>query len=262
MELDVRRCEYCGAPLSSEFYFCQNCSRPYTKVEFVLPKVSTPYLSDRARVEMLAPGALKIFWLYLGVLLGIAILGIALFGMESASTSFSVFASLAFAAVTLVVTVWHFDTLKPQLLTTGLGHPASWLGLPLLFGCLLVNYFYHVLFLNAIGLGEMAQEEPSYTEIFAGYGSAVFFVAVLPAITEEIACRGLIQHWLQQALPPARAIAFAAFLFAISHFSAFSLPYLFLIGLLLGWLKWKTGSLFPSIGVHFLHNWAVITWME
>ena len=262
MELDVRRCEYCGAALSSQFYFCQNCSQPYTKVEFVLPKVSAPYLSDRARIEMLAPGALKIFWLYLGVLLGITIVGVLIFGMEAASTSFAVFSTLAFAAVTLVLAVLYFDTLKPQLSTTGLGNAATWLALPLLVGCLMVNYVYHVLFVNAIGLGELAQEQQTYTEIFAGYGSAVFFVAVLPAIAEEIADRGLIQHWLQQALPPARAIAFAAFLFAITHFSVFSLPYLFLVGLLLGWLKWKTGSLFPSIAVHFLHNWAVITWMD
>ena len=41
----------------------------------------------------------------------------------------------------------------------------------------------------------------------------------------------------------------------------FSFPYLFAAGWLLGWMKWKTGSLFPSMVVHFLHNFAVIPWM-
>ena len=49
-----------------------------------------------------------------------------------------------------------------------------------------------------------------------------------------------------------------SFLFAAMHFSIASLPYLFLVGMLLGWVKWKTGSLYPSMLIHFLHNLIVI----
>jgi membrane protease YdiL (CAAX protease family) len=52
--------------------------------------------------------------------------------------------------------------------------------------------------------------------------------------------------------------AFASFLFAAMHFSIVSFPYLFLVGALLGWTKWKTGSLYPSMLIHFLHNFIVI----
>ena len=31
-----------------------------------------------------------------------------------------------------------------------------------------------------------------------------------------------------------------------------------LAGNLLGWVKWKTGSLYPSILLHFLHNLIVL----
>ena len=58
--------------------------------------------------------------------------------------------------------------------------------------------------------------------------------------------------------PPAGTEWFAAALFAVLHFSLLSLPYLFMVGLLLGWAKWKTGSLYPSILVHFLHNLIVL----
>ncbi len=50
MELDVRRCDYCGSPLNPRIYFCGNCSQPYTEVEFVLPKVAAPYLSENLEV--------------------------------------------------------------------------------------------------------------------------------------------------------------------------------------------------------------------
>ena len=119
MELDARRCEYCGAPLSAAYYFCRNCSQPYTKVEFVLPKVSVPYLSDGARVNQIAPGALRIFWLYVSVILGTGIIGAAIFGLESSSYSFELFASFIFGIVTLGLAIYHFDTLKPSSSSSG-----------------------------------------------------------------------------------------------------------------------------------------------
>jgi membrane protease YdiL (CAAX protease family) len=50
----------------------------------------------------------------------------------------------------------------------------------------------------------------------------------------------------------------ASALFAGMHFSVISFPYLFLVGMLLGWTKWKTQSLYPSMLIHFLHNLIVI----
>jgi membrane protease YdiL (CAAX protease family) len=39
-----------------------------------------------------------------------------------------------------------------------------------------------------------------------------------------------------------------------------SAPYLALAGALFGWLKWKTGSLYPAMAAHFAHNFIVIHW--
>ncbi len=261
MDLDVGSCEYCGSPLNRSIYFCANCSQPYSKVEFVLPKVAAPYLSDGTKVQLLAPGALRVFWIYISVILGIGIIGGAIFGFGSNSYSFQVFASFIFGVVTLGLAIFHFEILKPQLKRFGFFNLSAWLGFPMLGVLLLINYGVHVKFIEWLGISELLEIEDSYIDIFRSYGAAVFFVAVLPAVTEEIADRGLIQEWLQKALSPWKAIIFTAFLFGISHFTIFSLPYLFSVGLLLGWLKWKTGSLYPSILIHFLHNWAVITWM-
>ena len=60
------------------------------------------------------------------------------------------------------------------------------------------------------------------------------------------------------AIAPTRAIVLASALFMAMHLSVLSAPYLFALGLLLGWTKWKTGSLYPSMLVHFLHNLIVL----
>ena len=88
----------------------------------------------------------------------------------------------------------------------------------------------------------------------------VFSIAIFPAITEEIAFRGLVQHWLHVAVAPWTAIALASALFAAMHFSIISAPYLFLVGGVLGWARWRTGSLYPSMVAHFLHNFAVLAY--
>ena len=85
-------------------------------------------------------------------------------------------------------------------------------------------------------------------------------IAVFPAVTEEIAFRGLVQHWLHVAVAPWTAIALASALFAAMHFSIVSAPYLFLVGGVLGWARWRTGSLYPSMVAHFVHNLAVLAY--
>ena len=47
-------------------------------------------------------------------------------------------------------------------------------------------------------------------------------------------------------------------LFAIIHVQWLSLPYLFLLGLVLGVLRHRSGSLLPGMVLHFLHNAAVV----
>lgn len=39
-----------------------------------------------------------------------------------------------------------------------------------------------------------------------------------------------------------------------------AIPYLFGFGVTLGWVKWKTGSLYPPMLIHLLHNWVVVQW--
>ena len=50
----------------------------------------------------------------------------------------------------------------------------------------------------------------------------------------------------------------AAALFAIIHQSVVSMPVLFVVGLYLGWLRHRSGSLLPCVLAHFGHNFAIV----
>ena len=60
------------------------------------------------------------------------------------------------------------------------------------------------------------------------------------------------------ALTPFKAMVLASALFVTLHFSILSAPYLFALAMLLGWTKYKTGSLYPAMLIHFLHNYVVL----
>jgi uncharacterized protein len=102
----------------------------------------------------------------------------------------------------------------------------------------------------------------NYTNAFVaegfGFWLPVLIVAVQPAIFEELAFRGSIQSSLQGVLKPRDAIVVTAMMFAILHVSVPSLPHLFALGLVLGWLRHASGSLYPAMLMHFSHNFLVL----
>ncbi len=51
-------------------------------------------------------------------------------------------------------------------------------------------------------------------------------------------------------------IALSALIFAIVHLNPAQMPHAFLIGLLLGWLYMRTGSIVPGVAYHWANNTA------
>jgi membrane protease YdiL (CAAX protease family) len=93
-----------------------------------------------------------------------------------------------------------------------------------------------------------------------GYGYA-FLVAVMalqPAVVEELAFRGVIQSGLERIGGATTALVWSAAMFAFIHLSLPSFPHLFLMGLAAGWLRRRTGSLYPCMLLHFTHNFLCI----
>jgi uncharacterized protein len=80
-------------------------------------------------------------------------------------------------------------------------------------------------------------------------------VALLPGIGEELLFRGVVQQQLQRRLQqPWMAILLTAIIFSAIHlqFEGF-LPRM-LLGVLLGWMYWRTGNFWVPAIAHFFNN--------
>jgi membrane protease YdiL (CAAX protease family) len=97
-----------------------------------------------------------------------------------------------------------------------------------------------------------------------GWDGVLVMIALMPAVFEEIAFRGVVQQALRPALSVREAIIVQALLFAILHLSAWSIPHLAVMGLTLGFLRARSGSLLPGMVVHFTHNGLCVlaAWMN
>lgn len=131
------------------------------------------------------------------------------------------------------------------------------LGIGFLAPLLVVNFAYHKSLIELFGVQEIKLIEPFITAGY-GFGTIVFAACLMPAIWEEIAFRGLIQTGLNKKFRKWETIFITSALFAVIHITVFSWPYLFLLGVMLGFLRMKTQSLWPVMAVHFLHNFVVI----
>jgi len=81
-------------------------------------------------------------------------------------------------------------------------------------------------------------------------------IGLLAPFSEELVFRGAILKNLLSSprLSTWSAIAISALLFALIHMNPAQMPHAFLIGLLLGWMYWRTGSILPGIAFHWVNN--------
>jgi sodium transport system permease protein len=88
--------------------------------------------------------------------------------------------------------------------------------------------------------------------------ASLFLFAATPAICEEVFFRGLILRGLLTRMPPATAIALCAAMFGIYHVDVYRLVPTTLLGGMLGFIAWRSGSLGPAILAHFLNNAVLV----
>ena len=83
----------------------------------------------------------------------------------------------------------------------------------------------------------------------------VLSIALLGPILEELLFRGAIQDTLQCMTPrPWVAIVGASLIFGVVHMNPAQIPFAFFLGMVFGWLRYRTGSLLPGIVGHVLNN--------
>ena len=80
-------------------------------------------------------------------------------------------------------------------------------------------------------------------------------VGLLAPLAEELVFRGaILRALLRWCSKPWVGIAISALLFALIHANPAQMPHAFLIGLLLGWLYYRTGSVVPGVVYHWVNN--------
>ncbi len=82
----------------------------------------------------------------------------------------------------------------------------------------------------------------------------VLAIALLAPIAEELVFRGVLWRLLEDLGPPWVQWLVTSALFAAYHGSVAYAVALLPIALLLGWLRWKTGSVWPSLVAHATNN--------
>ncbi len=82
--------------------------------------------------------------------------------------------------------------------------------------------------------------------------------ALVPAICDELAFRGVVLRGLQHSFRPRNAVFLSAFFFALFHMNVFLFIPTFVLGVILGLLTLRSRSLLPAILFHLLHNGVLI----
>lgn len=88
-----------------------------------------------------------------------------------------------------------------------------------------------------------------------GFLANVIIIALIPAIGEELVFRGLLQRQLLRWLRnPWAAIILAGAIFSFIHLQFEGFLSRWALGIVLGWLYWRSGNIWVSIVAHFFNN--------
>lgn len=134
---------------------------------------------------------------------------------------------------------------------------ASWTEVPIKTILLSIPFIITTMF--TFNIASEFIELPNLMEnTFIGMSRNIFgilAIAIMAPLVEELLFRGAIEgHLLQTGKTPKMAIFLSALIFGIIHVNPAQVPFAFCIGLVFGWLYYRTGSVIPGMIGHFLNN--------
>ena len=198
-----------------------------------------------------------------GIMCGLLILLIRFFGglNITSPTEWSEF--VVIVAITAIAFVATPALVMSVILTTSpkqtlLLRRPSWTAIPL---AIMLAFFLHPVALTVAAI--VRHLYPVDERAFAGLEGIIGDVpiaqlllvfAVLPAICEELAFRGFILSGLRHLGSRWRAIIISSIFFGLAHFALQQSLIAAMFGLVLGYIAVQTGSLFPCIAFHMVHN--------
>ena len=157
--------------------------------------------------------------------------------------------AMVLSGIAMIWHLIHFKYVKFNLKSFGeVSGKTIGLSIPLIVaGMLFIN-----LCSEFLGLPDLMQDT------FRAMSRNVFgiiSITIMAPLVEELLFRGAIQgYMLRKGMKPLHAILIASAIFGIVHMNPIQIPFAFAIGLIFGWLYYRTGSLVPGIVGHFINN--------
>ncbi|MFA5714077.1 MAG: CPBP family intramembrane glutamic endopeptidase [Bacteroidales bacterium] len=84
--------------------------------------------------------------------------------------------------------------------------------------------------------------------------SSFISLVLFAPILEEIFCRAIILRGLLYHTTPTKAIIWSSIIFGVIHLNPWQAIPAIIIGLVMGWVYWKSNSLWSTIFIHFVNN--------
>lgn len=92
-------------------------------------------------------------------------------------------------------------------------------------------------------------------EMIMGSRMGYFVIGLLAPLVEELVFRGsILRELLRWKKNPWVGIVISAVMFSAIHMNPAQMPHAFLIGLLLGWMYYRTDSIVPGVVFHWVNN--------
>ena len=165
------------------------------------------------------------------------------------TTTHTVGLTMVLSGIAMIWHLIHFKYVKFNLKSFGeVPSKTIWLSIPFIVaGMVFVN-----LFVEFLDLPNNMQD------LFGAMSRSVFgiiSITIMAPLVEELLFRGAIQgHLLRKGMKPLNAILIASAIFGIVHMNPIQIPFAFAIGMIFGWLYYRTGSVVPGIIGHFINN--------
>ena len=90
--------------------------------------------------------------------------------------------------------------------------------------------------------------------------AATAAIGLLGPFAEELLFRGLIYGYVDGRFGARAAWAISSVLFALAHAEPAHVALVFPIGVLLGWVRMRSASLWPCVLAHMINNIVVVCW--
>ena len=197
---------------------------------------------------------------YLLIFLGIQILGGAIInavwplvtGSPDKTPTLLITTTVVVSVIVIMVFLWaRWTEVSPKWLRTRPWTVLTWSVVAALG-----------LIIPSLWIQEQMPELPNLVEsefdMILGNRWGYVTIGLLAPLSEEIVMRGGILKELLKStkLSPWGAIAISALFFSLIHMNPAQMPHAFVIGLLLGWMYWRTGSILPCMAYHWANNSA------